>query len=315
MSWKLLPEQDASAEALCRHKVVLLPGVYHVSEKLHGALEQFVSCGGALVADGQTGLSTIDGKQREECALSDLFGIRFAHVMDAYASAAWGGYMHVTDERFRTFLPDTTPPLGAGQVAAHPIEAAVLAWIVHPCTPLTVKTWVNWWCPPPMTTDSPWPAITRKGLCVWIASEFFRDSGGAMPLNQCLFNGMVSQLLPDPTVRIVTDTAEAISFVMYRRQDSLVVHVVSHLAEKLGGAPPVIESGKLLLGNTHVIRSARQVYPVEKDLSVAEAGMYQEIGLPPIAIHAVICLELQAETGKASASILPGGMRGAAQGR
>ena len=66
----------------------------------------------------------------------------------------------------------------------------------------------------------------------------------------------------------------------------MIVHVLSQLAEKINGEPPVIEAGKIRLDRP--VKAAKLVYPEEKALEVLADG---SIVLPPIRIHEVVEVE------------------------
>lgn len=287
-SWRILPEQEATLEELKKHKLVVMAGMYHVSEELKVALEAFKAQGGKIIADGECGLYEPDGTLLADFAAPGLTGCHYERLIDEYASAAWGGYIQCEEDAIWKYTPETMPPMGSVQYGVK-ADGKVLGYIIPPCTPLTETQWVNWWCPPPALEASAYPAVVEGDGTIYFAFDFFRSVESGLNLLQGIMNGALEKLIPQPTMKLRTETPEAIGYVAYDRAEDTVVHVVSHLAEKLNGEPPVIKTGVLELG--YEAKSAKLVYPCEKELEILKTEAGCEIALPDIYIHEVLVIQ------------------------
>lgn len=326
LSWTVLPEQDADAGTLGRFRLVILAGLYHIGERLADALRGFVAGGGALIADGECGLSAADGAQRSDFAIADLLGCSYRKRLDRYAAAEWGGYvapardsgnrgrdgdLPVLDaNRFWSATPDTCVPAGRVQYHVEPADVArtvqVLGRIVAPAVELTDATWVNWWCPPPRATshedgagDGSAALVASSfgaGRSLYLAWDFFRGRVHGLQLVQGIFAGAVAALLPDPAIALESTCPQSVSFAAYARGREILVHVVSHLAERTNGEAPPVAPGTLRLSaarfsvkEARLVASAPDGRPDESPLAVGrEAGGWYDLVLPPVTVHYLV---------------------------
>lgn len=288
LSWRVLPEQEATAEELANYKCVILAGLYHMSDSLREALTAYHAAGGRILSDGECGLYAPDGTMQEDFAAPELTGCHFEKVLDEYASAEWGGYIRMEEDPLWKYTPETMPPMGAVQYGVT-TENCVPGYIMPPCVPLTETTWVNWWCPPPAVRASAYPAVVEGDGTIYFAFDFFRSVEKGLHLLQGIFNGAMEKLIPEPGIRLLTKTPEAVGYVAYHRRDEIVVHVISQLAEKLNGEPPLIEAGTLRIAGN--IEKAELVYPEHKELTVSHTEEGSEVTLPEIRIHQVVILK------------------------
>ena len=81
------------------------------------------------------------------------------------------------------------------------------------------------------------------------------------------------------------------SFAAYRRGSTLIVHLVSHMAELTGGDAPELPAGVLTVGaELGRVLSARTL---EGDaLEVREYSRESSVSLPGVSIHRLVLLEL-----------------------
>lgn len=293
-SWKVVPEQELSLEEAAKYKVILLPGLSHVSDELGAVLREYVQNGGHIVAEGECGLYRMDGSKLPDFSLSDLLGCHFAETIDCYQDAEYGGYLQKDSSPLFRYLPDTTPPVGNIQYGVTISEGTALGKLVHPCTPLTDTTWVNWWCPPPAVSASDWPGMVENqvgtGSSLYLPFDFFTHAG-TLNLHRQLFAGILETRILNPSIRLETPYPETLSMAVYRQDSGLIVHEISHLAEKTNGDAPEISGGILKVSRKDFQNlEAVRVYPTEEKLPVREAGDFWEIPLPPLSIHQILKL-------------------------
>lgn len=288
-SWRVIPEQELDDTTAAGFRCIVLAGAFRITEQLEAVLRRFVANGGSLLADSACGLYNADGTQRSDFVLADLFGCRYDHPIDAYKAAEYGGYLKQNDNEIFSQLPDTLPPLGCAQHGVCVTDGTPAGHIVNPCTPLTDTTWVNWWCPPPKAEESADPALVCKGNVVYAAFDLFSGVNLNLNLHRQLFMGILGQLLPTPRLRIETAYPETISFVACRRGDTIVLHLISSLAEKLNGDTPPVAAGVLHLSDALHVRDAKVVYPVASALSVNANSTVQ---LPSVSIHTIVELSV-----------------------
>ena len=282
---------------LSAYRVVILACLFHISPELAETLRTYVRHGGTVIADGACGLYEADGRHRENFVLADLLGCDHARTLDDYATAEWGGYIKPETHPIWMRTPDTFPPIGPVQIGVGTTTAAVLGKVVFPTVPLTDSTWVNWWCPPPSTAASTFPAVlenqVEKGCVLYLAHDFFRGRNKGFHLTQDIFDGIISHLLPNPSITLVSDIPETVGFMAYRRGHELIVHNLSNLAEKTGGDAPPVKGGTLRIAKSAFsVGVATLVYPENRALPVLKTEAWAEIELPLVEIHQIILVAL-----------------------
>jgi len=283
---------------LSAYRVVILAGLYHVSPELAEALRAYVRQGGTVVADGECGLYEADGRLCSNFALSDLLGCDYGRTLDEYAAAEWGGYIKPEEHPIWSFTPDTLPPVGSTQIGVTATTAVSLGQVVPPTVALTEKTWVNWWCPPPAVSPSEFPAVLENrigtGRVLYLAYDFFRGRNKGFHLTQSIFDGIMSHLLPNPSIRLISDIPETVGFMAYRRKRELIVHNLSNLAEKTGGDAPPVKGGTLrLAASVFPVANARVVFPECCTLPFRIMDGWVEFELPMVEIHQIIVIALE----------------------
>ena len=294
-AWRVVPEQELTPETARGFKLIILAGAYHITPEVARVLRDYVREGGRVLAAGECGLYGPDGEALPDFAIGDLLGCRYVGRMDGYANATYGGYLRRDDSPAFRLLPDTLPPLGSVQYAVAPTGGRAHGEIVEPCTPLTETTWVNWWCPPPAVTGSGRPAIIDnaygEGRVLYAAFDMFTGVNEGLNLMRQMFAGMLELLMPAPALRLITGTPESVSFAAYRRGSTLIVHLVSHMAELTGGDAPELPAGVLTVGaELGRVLSARTL---EGDaLEVREYSRESSVSLPGVSIHRLVLLEL-----------------------
>lgn len=297
LTYAVVPEQDATIERLRRYQMVILAGVSTVDEAMVKTLTAYVSQGGSVLMDGISGLYDEQGDLRKSWPLSSLTGGVFKRLLDQYSAAAWGAYIEPDDHTIWQQAPRTFMPTGPVQFEVEARTAKPAGKLRMPAVALTEKTWVNWWCPPPAADTTDYPALLEnkigKGQIVYLACEFFRDRCRGLELAQSVFNGLVQYLMPDPVIKIETKMPETLGMVAYRRDNELIIHQISHLAEKTGGETAPLPGGILKIHNGKMkVVKASVVFPKTDDLAIVRGGQYDTIALPPVDIHQLIVIQL-----------------------
>lgn len=294
-AWRVVPEQELTPERASEFKVIILAGMYCVSDELKRVLKDYVVAGGRLIADGECGLYGPDGGRTRDFALGELIGARHIGRLDAYSNAEYGAYLRHDGSGLFKRLPDTLPPLGRTQQAVEPTTGCGLGRIVEPCERLSERTWVNWWCPPPGASAGEPPALVANrlgaGCVVYAAFELFGGVNDSLNLMRQLFAGVLDELMPEPSLSLTTGTPESVSFAAYRRADELIVHILSNLAERTNGDAPEIPAGVLTVsGRLGRVMSARTLEG--ESLEVREYSRESSVALPRVAIHRLIIIQL-----------------------
>lgn len=295
-SWNVVPEQELTIEKAKKYKVLMLPEVYFIDERLRRVIEGYVDSGGVLISAGETGLYGSDGNKTGNYSLSDIYGCDFIETIDRYASSAWGGYLEQTDDIIWKHVPDTFVPVSEKRAKVKSVGGKPLAFFVDPAVELTENTWVNWWCPPPASGTGE-PAILENtfgaGKVFFAAFDMFGMENKGFNLNKDLFRGLLEKSVKKPAIRLETELLNTLAFVAYNRlqEDELIVHEVSKMAENANGDTPLLDGGALIISSElRDLKSAELVYPVKQSLEIIKNGNTQRIRLPELRIHQVIRL-------------------------
>ena len=73
----IFSEHNATAEQFAQYKVIILPNVFCMSDRIVGLLREYVARGGALLATHETSLYDEWGNKRPDFALAQLFGVTY----------------------------------------------------------------------------------------------------------------------------------------------------------------------------------------------------------------------------------------------
>jgi len=300
-TWKIVPEQELTAERAKSYKVLVLPNVYHIGERLKNVLEGYVKAGGVLISAGETGLYDGEGRRLDGYALEDLYGCSYLETIDKYASSEWGSYLKQVGDAMWKYVPETYPPVSETR---HKVKAGTgkpLAYFVDPATEVTDEKWVNWWCPPPSyVTDD--PAIVENrygdGRVIFAAFDLFTMENKGFQLVRDMFRGLLEKSIECPSIKLETEYLNILGYVCYERaaREELIIHEMSRMAELAKGDTPEVDGGILTVSSRYrKLKSAELVYPEKKPLEVKSKGDLQEVKLPGLKIHQVIRLAYQPE--------------------
>lgn len=293
-SWKIVPEQELTAESAKNFRCIILAGVYCITEELKTVLKEFTDGGGCLLAAGECGLYETDGSRREDFALADILGCSYKGEFSQCSDQQYGGYLQKDADEIFQELPDTYPPMGNIQYRVEPTTGAGMGKIMLPCTRVTDTTWVNWWCPPPSMEAQDAPAVVRRGNCFYVAFDMFQTY--QLNLNRQLFTGILKTCLEEPQIFLETDFRETISYSAYRQGENIIIHIISNLAEKTNGDAPAIRPGILKISDSLMeSRTIRQICPSLGQVNTQKQQGYTCVVLPEIEIHQIFVLEAQGE--------------------
>ncbi len=298
LSWKVLPEQYVTADSLAAYKLVILPDVFCVSDELAAALRSYVAQGGTLIASGLTGMFESDGRRLSDFKLADVLGVSFIEEYTRYAKARWSAYLSESADPLLACISRTKAPVSGTVYRVRTTGGRALNSFINPAVELTPTTWVNWWCPPPkQLTNDPAFVVNSygRGKALYAAFDLLRmaktDEYNYLP---ALFDAVASDFVPAPTIAYRRAHRRTLSCVAYDRAQprDMIVHVVNHAAERLGGDAPTLDNGSIELASERKVARAELVYPERQALNVQCDGDIQRIALPPISIHQVVQITL-----------------------
>ena len=108
-----------------------------------------------------------------------------------------------------------------------------------------------------------------------------------------IFGEITATALKELSIALETGNHHALGFVAYDRpaHQEVIVHEVSHIAERFNGDAPAVDGGILLLDQKkYALKGAELVYPETKPLALESDGGFWKVKLPDIEIHQVIRL-------------------------
>lgn len=292
--YSIVPEGEATEELLSSYDFLILPEVYIISEKLASLLTSYTEKGGKLFISGKTGLWEPDFSMRKEFALSHLMGVSYQNIHTEYAQNDWSAYLKkCKDADYDGMLKKTTPPVSeffieASCTSAHPEFTFVL-----PCVACSPTDWVNWWSPPP-GKETDYPALTvntyGKGSVYYAAFDLFTMAARETYRQVYpLFHQVYQKLQITPLIHNVTDISNIIRTAYFETTDSYYVHQISTLAHEYKGNTAPVSGGKLIL--TAPVKSARLVYPCQKELEISRVDGNVSIDLPVFTLQQFIVIE------------------------
>lgn len=290
LSFQIIPEEELTKETAAGFSLILLAGVFHISGVLKEVLEDFAENGGSILAAGECGLYGTDGTRLENFTLNRILGCDFIDEITDYSDQQYGGYLMPDSHPVFKGLTDTFPPMGNIQYKVTPSTGQGMGKIMNPCTRVTPDSWVNWWCPPPAMTPLNHPAVVKNGSCFYVAYDLFQTY--QLNLNRNLFVNLMEECVKAPKVYLDTPCRETISYCAYEQGDKIIIHVLSHLADKTNGDAPAVSPGKLRIHKRLAgQKSASLVYPEKQALTCSEYEDYIIISLPDVTIQLIVVLE------------------------
>lgn len=295
LPWRILPAQSQTSQTLAAYDLLLLPEVYTIPERLRALLEEYAGGGGRILLSHGTGLRSADGT--ESYALEKMMGAAFKKLHTEYRANTWSAYLTpVNGFAPGGLLERTTPPVGETFTELKPASAQPLLEFITPCLKVTETEWVNWWSPPPGAASG-FPALLHNrfgGGHVFTCGfdPFTLAVSGKYRWLDGFFGALLRESGFYPPVRNPLPHPHMVRTAFFRRDKELIVHQVSMLPHAFGGERVPVSGGKLVISEDRIpVRSARVVYPCEKELPVQFAGGMAEILLPEIDIQQIVVVE------------------------
>lgn len=301
--WEVVPEWSLTQKELVRHRVLVLPNANAISDRHARLIAAWVKAGGRLLATFRTGMKDETGEPRDDFALAKVLGVQYVGMDETYVgSQQYGSYLDDRTGPLWDSLPDTCLAVAPPMVQVNTTTADELATHTMPACKETPEQWVNWWpAPPAARTD--WPAVTLnrygKGLAMYVGFDVFnmmRRTGGRPFVWSWRFltAALENVLLPEPCMRVHTAQPRSldVTYAKVRRRKQILVHLLNNTAKSLHGDVVSIPGGELVVRRAPFrVRSARVVYPRERDLVVRKEARTTVVRLPSVRTHTVVSLE------------------------
>jgi hypothetical protein len=310
-----LPDWKISAGALKPYRAVILPETLVLSTAQAGALRQFVSRGGVLIASGLCGLRDEDGTDRSDFALADVFGVNYVrqeHRFVPNVSKKSGLYRGAS----LNFIPTANPlaaaaggePVGLpGPFVVTRGDAPELFRLAEPMFAEDISKGVFFhWFPPPMN-----PAAIHKGITL---NRFGKGYGIYIPANlfeeyyrepaqwvRPWMSAVIGSLVPDPPLTVKEGSPLGVHHETFwtDRKTARALVLIANTSARVYNAELLPIRGARLAANMKQlpVRSAQIVWPKQQTLRGHLSGETWETSLPSLGHLTAIEINLQASTG------------------
>lgn len=286
LPWRIIPDAELCADALRGLKLLILPNVFHIGEGAAELLRGFVERGGVLLLSGENGVLDARGNALDDFALAALMGCHYAGKDETYRGNKWSGYIRPVSDAIWRHAPETTPPVEGDQLRLRLDGAEALGWFIDPAVKLSPTTWINWGNPQP-GRENGFAAICENrvgaGCVVTLGFDLCTMFPGEYPWLRTLICDLTEKYVA-PDLALRTELRNVLEFSCYRQNDSgeLIVHELSAMARRTGGAVTPVPGGTLELSDAlGRVREAVQVYPELRKLPLRRD-----------AVRGVCCIEL-----------------------
>jgi hypothetical protein len=314
-----VPEFRLTPDFLDRFETLVLPEVEVLTDAQTEMIRKWVQAGGTLVASGACGLTDERGKAKSNFPLADVLGVDFVSEERKYMydyegkfkKGFIGIYLQSSGHPLAKFLAEST--VGAAgtfsylkrTTAEEVMEYKLPFMVIHPEEQLFYSEG-----PPPPGKESGGPGVTYnkfgKGQAVYIGVPIFRNVSMRLDVPEMIQERLIwvrkwipdllRQLVPRPVAELRTEPRSEYvhgSFFWEKGKRSVLVQVVNTIElatnGELLGAPGVsvwINPDKLK------VKTARALYPAEKDLPVASLDGRIHIALPKLERYMVVRLNV-----------------------
>lgn len=295
-SWCIVPELELDYERMCTYKMIILPNVFYISDKLASDLRRYVENGGKLLISGESGLYGRDAKLLDDYALADIMGCHFDEKDETYRKNTWCAYIQQTAEEIWKKSAETMPPVGEYILKTTPDGAKSLAEFIDPAVLLTLTTWVNWGYPLPGLNNGQaamYENTYGKGTVLTMCFDFCTMAGQDYIWTRDFFLGLTEAYM-EANIVLETEHMHTLEYCCYTRKDSLIVHELSAMARLTGGDAVEIPGGTLKIATEMgKVAKAEMVYPEKRELNVSFTEDGAEISLLPLKIHAVYSIKME----------------------
>lgn len=292
---------DWKLENLGQYQAVLLPEATCLSDSQAELLRNYVKNGGLLVAVGMTGTKDEKGNPRPNFVLTDLFGADFVKLEKKYVKNFWGSYLNRNQAPIWRKLPDTPLVASAPYAVVKPNSpgAEILATHLLPALQWDENdVWLNWE-PPMPDKDSGHPAVISqkfaKGKVIYASFDLFKMQTDNFNWTTNFIYEILRENLKNPPILVnLPNGRKGIGTNFYKKRNSntLVVHQVNRTVTTFKGDVKPFNGGSLLINNDcFQVKSAKQIHPAPKNLTIRAKESYAQIEMPPLNIHNVFLIE------------------------
>jgi hypothetical protein len=303
---EIVPPWDLKAESLSRFDLIALPETEALSDIEGQALRNYVHDGGKILATWKPGLVDEKGNKRSDFLLGDVLGVNYLGEESKYAGKDGPGiYLQTNGHPLSSFL-------GAGEVGIHregggpsqtfcsfvrvngPAESILDYRLPYLVPDLDKHLLHSWNAAPPGNEKVPKAATINhygQGEAVYIGLPLFRRYDPDLYWVSEWIRGMISRLVPNPSIRVQGSDAIHAAFFRQGPQRLVVQMVNSSVWTSRGVAAPA--QNLEIVGRTDrfQVLSARLLWPTERVLTLVK-GKNWRVHVPEVNIHAIVAIEL-----------------------
>lgn len=315
-----VPEFRLTPEFLDQFETLVLPEVEILTDAQTEMIRKWVGAGGTLVASGPCGLTDQSGQARSNFPLADVFGVDYVSEERKYMydyegkfkKGFIGVYLRSSGHPLAKLLATST--VGVSGTFLY-LKRTSAAEVMEYNLPVMVEhredhLWYSEEGPPPPGKESGGTAVTYnkfgKGHAVYIGVPIFRNVSMRLEASEMIQDRLIwvrkwipdllRQLVSRPVAELRTEPRSEYvhgSFFWEKGRRSILVQVVNtvELATngELWGSPGVtvwINPDKIK------VKTARVLFPTEKDLQVGPEDGRTHIVLPTLERYMVLRLML-----------------------
>lgn len=296
-SWCVVPELELSYERMCTYKMIILPNLYYINERLEEDLRRYVEQGGRLLISGESGICGSDGKNLEDFALADLMGCHFVSKDETYRKNNWCAYILQSEDDVWKYATKTMPPIGEYILRTTADGGRSLGEFMDPAVLLTDTTWVNWGNPMPGPMSGATAIYENdfgKGVVLTMCFDLCTMASTDFIWTRDFFRGITEKYVQEGVV-LNTEYMNSLEYSCYVRGNDLILHELSAMPRLTGGDAPEIPGGVFHIDRAlGKVKKAEQIYPEKCALDVKHTETGADIELLPLRIHAVYAIEVEA---------------------
>ena len=315
-----VPEFRLTPEFLDQFETLVLPEVEVLTDAQTEMIRKWVEAGGTLVASGSCGLTDESGQARSNFPLADVFGVDYVSEERKYMydyegkfkEGFIGLYLRSSGHPLARLLAESTVGVAGTFLylrrtsAEEVMEYNLPFMIEHPEEHL----WYSEDAPPP-GKESGGAAVTHnkfgKGQAVYMGVPLFRNVPMRLKVSSEVIQDrliwvrrwipdLIRQLVPNPTAELTSEPHSEYlhgSFFWEKGKRSILVQVVNTAELATNGDVLWAPLAEIWANpNKLKVKSARVLYPSEKDLQVGSKDGRTHITLPKLERYMAIRLTL-----------------------
>ena len=282
---ELLPGWEATPEALAEFQIILLPELTIITQQEVRLLENYVAQGGVLLVTGETGLVDIDGRARENFALSTLLGVDYQNLCDDYKRQGSCGFLRPGDHPYFRFLRKADYYYGSGSfIKVKPATADVLAMTVEPLDVESETNYIGWgFLPPGKKTE--WAVLTDnkfgKGHALYCAAPLARLSSQGIRWPHALLKGIITAENVSCGIDLI-GPKNAVQATFFTKDGRVYVHLLNESVKNNNGDIVPVACSLSITGRPFTV--ARVVYPQPEKLNIRDG----RIEIPRVELHTIV---------------------------